>query len=836
MNILVRIDNPAKRIGFLFITIILIIILFIDVFSFKKVKNISVLKEAEDADEIIEGLRIVVDVNASNKKGIISDAPSHSVRAYAKYHINIPETGDYKFWARCRWDGACSNNFLVKMDDGNRDKFGGDPIYKMWIWSEGMEYNLTKGEHVFYVWNEENHAEMDKFLFTTDISNKPTGLGEFNSFTIDFEKNIPSDIIKYSKKWKILNYEVQEDDIVFRPENILKPDIIAQKLTDKTDFFNFDLRVFLPLDLKLKIDNGDFNSITPKEIADYFNIIIHSHDFLGTGYDRALSLRKSEVEKINYRRELLINNFREELTPLRLSYFNHSLYMKPGGNLPDDYINIQSDSPENYVFLFNYLFNNTNSDKNHLTVLFNLQDTNNYYNLELRNKILKLSKCQNGKVKELDNSKRECLPKNFDFDNMTIIRDFPYIIIKHNANTIISTIDSTFTFGNIAISSKSGDVYIDNIQHETSLDINFQRDFFGHGFYMSESYNIVHGYWYQTGDDEKYLIGRKNDEHDALVTFGIAYWKNYLYQCAVNFKNGFSIGLPFNIQDVNNYYMFKWVLKTGNKSVLQLIKVKNGITEVLDEKIKNYYPHLWHKVTVKSLNGDLSVSLHDIEVLHAKDTNFRNGHVGIWTDSKEDIALDDIDIRSINSLQENPDNTINYQFSNRSKVSTELSDWIPSNMDCNQSFGLYELTNKKLFENYRLLNRKEFTGNINVDFVYIHQIHDLQFVPLTIKGISPLLMFKCYDKKNSYTYVFRIEENNAVLYNNEKEIARVKGTGNTHFKISAQYQNNIWSFISDQDTLYYNPANRPDYYQIGFGFDGIGSINGIFPRINILEN
>jgi hypothetical protein len=156
------------------------------------------------------------------------------------------------------------------------------------------------------------------------------------------------------------------------------------------------------------------------------------------------------------------------------------------------------------------------------------------------------------------------------------------------------------------------------------------------------------------------------------MTLGLDYWKNYLIQCALNFKKGSSAGILFNVQDSDNYYQFRWLQKKNNRSVLQLLKVKNGITEILDEIVKNYESQFWHKIVIKSLDGNLSVLIHDNVELQAKDIAYKNGYVGFWTDSKEEIAIDDINIHSINGLQEDKENEITYEFSDRSKISSDL--------------------------------------------------------------------------------------------------------------------------------------------------------------------
>ncbi len=597
------------------------------------------------------------------------------------------------------------------------------------------------------------------------------------------------------------------------------------------------MRFYLPLDLKMKIDNGNFNSVSSPEISNLLNAIIQSDDFL-QAKDRNLSKFNSNIEKINYKRNVIIDNFQYELASNIEKYFNRVLFMKSSDNQTVDYVKIDSKSPENYIILFKYKFGNPSFNTKNLSVLFNIQDENNCYNLEFKNESVYLYKRQKGNVNQLGISKFEYPENNISFNSVTIIRDFPNIIIKHNRNTILSATDSSYSSGSMAIGSLSGGVYIDDIQQLTSFDVNYQQNFFGHELFAEGNYCINNGYWYQTGENENYLVGKRNDKLDAKMTFGFDYWKNYLVQCAVNFKNGSSAGILFNVQDSDNYYQFRWLQRNNNSSVLQLLKVKDGITEVLDEKINNYSSHFWHKIMIKSFNGNLSVLIHDNVELQAQDNIFMNGYVGFWTDSEQEIAIDDIDIHSINSLQENEQNEIKYTFSDRSNVSLELCDWISNgNMSYEDYFGMNELSNKKMFEKHCFINRKKFTGDIKVIFSHFYEKYGLEYSPLNVDGIMPFLTFNCYNGKNINTYVYRIENDAAVLYMNEKEIERVKINSKNSYGISAQYQNNSLSFVHNRkDTLHYNPNNNFDYYQLGFGYDGIGFLNRINSRIQILKN
>jgi hypothetical protein len=152
--------------------------------------------EAENANKIDPSLEIFEDKDASGGKAIVSTITSHRVEAFASYNFNISNVGDYYFWARVYWPGGCNNTYLVQIDNSKPIIYGNEDQFNIWHWVPSLKFNLKKGKHTLFIWNEEQNARLDKMLITADPYFIPQGLGEKSKdFLVNFENGKP-DIIK----------------------------------------------------------------------------------------------------------------------------------------------------------------------------------------------------------------------------------------------------------------------------------------------------------------------------------------------------------------------------------------------------------------------------------------------------------------------------------------------------------------------------------------------------------------------------------------------------------------------------------------------------------------
>jgi hypothetical protein len=159
--------------------------------------------EAENTDELYHDLHLMDDKDASGRKALVSNAESHSVNSYAVYNTNVDNDGKYQLWARLWASNACGNSYVVSMDQSNNSLVGNTDFMHAWHWVKGPSFQLTKGSHKLFLWNEEFGTRIDRFLLTTDPLYIPSGEGESNDFEITFEEKIPEFLVfSQEQAWK----------------------------------------------------------------------------------------------------------------------------------------------------------------------------------------------------------------------------------------------------------------------------------------------------------------------------------------------------------------------------------------------------------------------------------------------------------------------------------------------------------------------------------------------------------------------------------------------------------------------------------------------------------
>lgn len=102
-------------------------------------------------------------------------------KGFAKYEIEIPATGEYRLWARVKWEGECSNSFTVEID-GNPAFILEDMTFGKWHWVKypvsklAKLIDLEKGPHTVVFKNREDGVALDQILFAPDKRFVPVGI------------------------------------------------------------------------------------------------------------------------------------------------------------------------------------------------------------------------------------------------------------------------------------------------------------------------------------------------------------------------------------------------------------------------------------------------------------------------------------------------------------------------------------------------------------------------------------------------------------------------------------------------------------------------------------
>ena len=103
-------------------------------------------------------------------------------KGFAKYEFEVEKAGAYRLWARVRWEGECSNSFMVQIDDRPAFLFGEDATFNVWHWVRypvarmAPLMRLSKGKHVLVFRNREDGVALDQILLTTDKRVVPVGI------------------------------------------------------------------------------------------------------------------------------------------------------------------------------------------------------------------------------------------------------------------------------------------------------------------------------------------------------------------------------------------------------------------------------------------------------------------------------------------------------------------------------------------------------------------------------------------------------------------------------------------------------------------------------------
>lgn len=154
----------------------------------------NVVVEAESAVETEQPVAVVTnapaggDVEHSASGNAFLSIPENAGnppklnKGFAKYEIEIPATGEYRLWARVKWDGECSNSFNVEIDGAPAFIMGEDMTFGKWHWVKypvsklAKLIKLEKGKHTVVFRNREDGVALDQILFASDKRFVPVGI------------------------------------------------------------------------------------------------------------------------------------------------------------------------------------------------------------------------------------------------------------------------------------------------------------------------------------------------------------------------------------------------------------------------------------------------------------------------------------------------------------------------------------------------------------------------------------------------------------------------------------------------------------------------------------
>lgn len=154
----------------------------------------NIVVEAEAAVQTESPVAVVTNAPAGGDAGhktsgnaflvIPEDAgnPPKLNKGFAKYEINIPADGEYRLWARVKWEGECSNSFTVEIDEKQKFIIGENGTFGIWHWVKYPIGKITKliklekGTHTVVFRNREDGVALDQIVFSSDKRFVPVGI------------------------------------------------------------------------------------------------------------------------------------------------------------------------------------------------------------------------------------------------------------------------------------------------------------------------------------------------------------------------------------------------------------------------------------------------------------------------------------------------------------------------------------------------------------------------------------------------------------------------------------------------------------------------------------
>jgi O-glycosyl hydrolase len=129
------------------------------------------------SDNASNGIYLEIQPENNSTASASEDSTDHVV-----FSFEVPDSGEYAVWVRCRVPSADDDSYWIKMDDGDWTMWNGIHGGSTFQWDiapngANSTYPLLAGVHLFTMAYREDGAEMDK-IYITNTGTVPTGFGE----------------------------------------------------------------------------------------------------------------------------------------------------------------------------------------------------------------------------------------------------------------------------------------------------------------------------------------------------------------------------------------------------------------------------------------------------------------------------------------------------------------------------------------------------------------------------------------------------------------------------------------------------------------------------------
>ena len=508
---------------------------------------------------------------------------------------------------------------------------------------------------------------------------------------------------------------------------------------------------------------------------------------------------------------------------------NRCYYLMPNKKAVPEYSIINIPNIKRGAFSC-FMKTNKNELNPNALILFNFIDPNNYHCIDINNSSVVFSTVSNGKSTTISKFESNTIFVDTIFHEYTLTIDTACITLKIGGKTIAEIMNKDLNMGNIGFGSRKGNIYFDNLEYVSDLTPRYHEDFFWvftNDLKMGRNslpWQFHSGNWVSERTSTiMSLEGNADFKHDALITTGKEYWKNYSYTAAV--KTNGEAGICFYVQDKNNYYMNKIVADSMGDGKLQLLKIKNNEPKILKEDNIAIKRGEWYKLSVNIYNNRITSSLNDKKVIECNDDSFKDGGIGCWCNSLvKRSAFDDIDVKpSLEVVNDDLPNKFDheYLFEMREKAGIDFCDW-ENSANIFENIDDFALIKKDLFKESYMINRYIFSGSFNIAVENSKVSNDIYC------NIMMLV------NKNDTEYRIELKNNKVILLKNN-EIIKERAIKLKRLNYNLTYTKDSLIVCEDGKTIIEYPMilGNSDV-KLGISYSGIGKGNLYLKKVRIM--
>jgi len=131
----------------------------------------------------------------------------------------------------------------------------------------------------------------------------------------------------------------------------------------------------------------------------------------------------------------------------------------------------------------------------------------------------------------------------------------------------------------------------------------------------------------------------------ALV--GSSQWKNYQLNVDFLSTDNDKIGVVFNYQDPENFYLFTWQQEGTLRAVKRFV---NGVQSDLAADTVGYLTNQWYRLRVTTEDYNISVFIDSTEIFFITDSTFAAGKAGLYCHGNQNSVWDNFLIKNLDYL------------------------------------------------------------------------------------------------------------------------------------------------------------------------------------------